>query len=126
MASFFWLSIYHLLSGGWQEERSQLKKRQEKKKAHSCRKKAKICCGRVQPTDQSFQLQAYLRDTEGSVLDHHNKASYNLFAGGGYCLQFVRNATSERAIKQSPMKRGEPIVHCDDGRVNPEREQGFN
>lgn len=39
-------------------------------------------------------MQAYPGDIEGSVPEHGNKASSNLFAVGGPCLQFVRNATS--------------------------------
>ena len=44
----------------------------------------------------SWRAQADLRDIMGSVPDHHNKvgkAGRNLFAGGGSCLQFVKNAT---------------------------------
>lgn len=37
-------------------------------------------------------LIGLLRDTVGSFPDHLNKASCSLFAGGGACLQFVKNA----------------------------------
>lgn len=39
-------------------------------------------------------IQTYLRIFVGSVPDHHNKVSYNLFAvGGSSCLEFVKTAT---------------------------------
>lgn len=44
----------------------------------------------------------HLRDIAGLVPDttvkYRNKASVNLFAGGGSCLQFVKNATSFKII----------------------------
>lgn len=35
----------------------------------------------------------------GSVLEHCNKVSYNLFTGGGACLQFVKIVTSKKFKK---------------------------
>lgn len=42
---------------------------------------------------QELVVQAYLGDIPGSVSDHCNKGSYNLFAGRGSCLQFVNNTS---------------------------------
>ena len=59
-------------------------------------------------TIHSFKLQAYLRDIAGLVPDncnkveYHNQASHNLFAGGGSCLQFVKNAISMKQNKTRP------------------------
>ena len=44
-------------------------------------------------------IQAYLRDIAVSVLDHHNKMSHSIFAGGGSCLQFVKHTTFEKHNK---------------------------
>lgn len=48
----------------------------------------------VQVIYVDIQVPAYLGDIPGSVLQHPNKPSHNLFADGGSCLQFIKNATS--------------------------------
>ena len=50
-------------------------------------------------------IQAYLGDTVVSVPDHYNKVSIAIkkviifFVGGGFCLQFVKIATSQKHNK---------------------------
>lgn len=41
-----------------------------------------------------LHIQAYLRDIAGMVPDQGNKATYNLFALGESCLQFVKKNTT--------------------------------
>lgn len=56
-------------------------------------------------------LQAYLRDMTVLVPDHPNtpqseycnKMSYDLSAGGGSCLPFVKHATSVKHNKTNPV-----------------------
>lgn len=50
------------------------------------------------------QIQAYLRNTEGSVPDHHikehhDKTSHNLFAARKSCFAFVKNTISMKHNK---------------------------
>lgn len=40
-----------------------------------------------------YKVETYLRDIAGSMPDQHNKVNYNLFAGGGFWLQFVKNTS---------------------------------
>lgn len=62
----------------------------------------------------SPMIKAYLGNTVGSVSDHHNKVSHNIFA----CLQFVKKKTTTKkttqhlgnTIKQSAIRRGMPLI----------------
>ena len=48
-----------------------------------------------------FTLQEYFGDIVSLVPGHYHKASCNLFAGGGSCLQLVKNATFLKVSEQS-------------------------
>ena len=55
--------------------------------------------GHLENMSTHFIIQEYLGDTVGSVPDHYNKASRNLFAGREFCLEFVKNATTVKHSK---------------------------
>ena len=69
----------------------------------------------LHPSDQRsgihIQVQAHLRDVVGLVLDHCDRASHNIFAGGGSYLQFVQSATSVRhnKVRWGTVKWGMPV-----------------
>ena len=46
-----------------------------------------------------MKLEAYLGDIAVQVPGQCNKEIHNLFAGGGFCLQFEKNATSMKHNK---------------------------
>lgn len=45
-------------------------------------------------SSSQLSLQTHLGDTVGLVLGCHNKVTYNLFVGGGSCLEFVNNTAT--------------------------------
>lgn len=61
-----------------------------------------------------FNVQTYLGDTAGSVPDHHKKVSHTFFAGGGSCLQFVRNTTSVKYSKAKHNKMKYAYIQLDE------------
>lgn len=59
----------------------------------------------------SPMIKAYLGNTVGSVSDHHNKVSHNMFA----CLRFVKKKNNNKqhlgnTIQQSAIRRGMPLI----------------
>lgn len=56
-----------------------------------------------------IHIQADLGDIGGSVPDHDNKTSYNLLAGEGFCLQFVKITTS---VEHNKMKYNTTRCAC--------------
>lgn len=55
---------------------------------------------------------AYMHASEiaGSVPEHRNKVSHNLFAGGGSCLQFKENTTPVKCNKVKHKKRDTSVI----------------
>lgn len=52
----------------------------------------------------TISMYRHASGASGSAPHYHNEVSHNLFAGGGSCLPFVKNATPVKHNKVDPNK----------------------
>lgn len=55
-------------------------------------------------------IQTHLREITGTAPEHRNKVSHSLFAGGGSCIQFVKNTTSVKCGRAKCNKACLPVL----------------